>query len=87
MLSIIRRIDYEYSSECYPYILIEKHYNIVLYPRVNIRMKFRILREICWSILTYIILFIKLTIKMINSVQKNIFALSLNKNYGIALYD
>ena len=43
------------------------------------RMKFRILREISWSILIYIIFFIKLTIKMINNVQKNILALFLNK--------
>ena len=43
------------------------------------RMKFRILREISWSILIYIIFFIKLTIKMINNVQKNILAFFLNK--------
>ena len=41
------------------------------------------LREVGWSILTYIILFIKLTIKLINSLQKNILALSLNKSYRI----
>ena len=39
------------------------------------RIKFRILKDIDWSILTYIIL----TIKLINSVQKNIIALSLKK--------
>ena len=47
------------------------------------RMKFKILKEIGWSILTYIIFFIKLAIKLINSVQKNILELSLNKSYGI----
>ena len=47
------------------------------------RMKFRFFREIVWSILTYIIHFIKLTIKLINSVQNNILALSLNKSYEL----
>ena len=47
-------------------------------------MKFRILIEIDWFILIYIIFFIKLTINLINSVQKNILAFSLNKIYGMA---
>ena len=39
---------------------------------INNDIKYTIFRKIGWSILTYITLFIKLTIELINNVPKNV---------------
>ena len=58
-----------------------QHCFVTTYHRENENQNFR---KNSWYILNYNILFIKLTIKLISSVQKNILAFSLNKSYVIA---